>query len=73
MKLSELIKHVGDENIELQWLNEGNLDLHAGKRDGSVKFYTGVDKVQSLMNGNSQFFGIVLWLPREKMPESFKK
>lgn len=72
MTLSELIAHVGDENIELQWLHQGNADLNIGKRDGNVKFYTGIDKVNSLMHSNSQFFGVVLWLPREKMPESFK-
>ena len=70
MTLSELIEYVGNENIEFQRLDQGDLDLKAGKRDGQVTFYTGLDKVHSLMNGSSRFVGLVVWLPADKMPKA---
>ncbi len=73
MTISELIAQVGDENIQLQWLHQGSANLNMHRLDGSVQFYTGKDKVDSLMHNNNQFFGVVLWLPSDKMPEKFKK
>lgn len=72
MTLSELIEHVGNENVEMQYLTEGKLDMQAGKRDGSVTFWTGLDKVHDLMSGERKYTGIVIWLPTERLP-NFRK
>jgi hypothetical protein len=69
MTLSELIAAVGDDRIELQNLMHGDIDLSVGKRDGRITFYTGIDKVQDLMRGGERFIGLVVWLPKERMPK----
>lgn len=70
MTISELIEHVGNENIEFQRLDQGRLDLNAGKHDGRITFWTGLDKVTDLMNGSNRFVGLVVWLPAERMPKT---
>ena len=69
MTLSELIEHVGNENVEFQRLDQGDLNMSLGKRDGQVTFHTGIDKVSDLMAGSKRFVGLVVWLPSDRMPK----
>lgn len=68
MTLSALIEHVGNENVEFQYLMDGDLNLSLGKHDGTITFHTGIDKVSDLMHGGKRFVGMVVWLPRERVP-----
>lgn len=72
MTLSELIEEVGNENVEFQNLMQGDLDLKRRKRDGEITFYTGLDKVDDLMSGGDKWLGLVVWLPKDKLPENLK-
>jgi hypothetical protein len=69
MTLSELIIAIGDDHVELQNLMHGDIELSIGKRDGRITFHTGTDKVQDLMRGGERWVGLVVWLPKERIPE----
>lgn len=73
MGIVELITAVGDEHIELQNIQQ-NLDsaniVDKGKT-GKISFFTAPDKVADLFAQNeSKFIGLVLWLPRERVPQT---
>lgn len=67
--LLELIRRVGEGNVKLQ-----NLESHlvraqeVGKRGRigtNVTFYTQETNCSELLNGDGEYMGLVLWLPRE--------
>ena len=69
MKLSELIKHVGDENIQLQWLSGSVVSAEASSDRSEITFATDYDKAIGFsVEPHSDYVGVVVWLPRNKMP-----
>lgn len=70
MKLSELIEHVGDDNVQVQWIRESFVSAESRKGDGEITFATDGGKVIGFTEGNdSEFVGLVVWLPRQRLPE----
>lgn len=74
MKLSELIAHIGDENIFVQNLATNMKSAKAAmkNRDAEITFVTSDDKVLDRMIGKPRFVGLVVWLPVDKMPDGYK-
>lgn len=48
MKLSELILHVGDENVSFQDLIQSSTSINSGKKDGKITFSTDKGKTLDL-------------------------
>lgn len=74
MKLSELIQHVGDDNVCLQNILHSSAEITTGKKDARIAFYTDNGKARDLINqigGNQQgkWTALVVWLPTEKLPD----
>ncbi|AHF89532.1 hypothetical protein OPIT5_03950 [Opitutaceae bacterium TAV5] len=77
MKLSELIQHVGDECIQMQNLEQSLVRVVQKKNDGEITFATSKGKASQLakcavLGGKPDHVGLVVWLPREKLPESMR-
>lgn len=74
MKLSELIKKVGDEHVILQNIMTSSPNLVVGKKCGKVTFDTDNAKVQTLINesfGNPrEWVCLAVWLPANRLPET---
>lgn len=72
MSITELFKHVGDENIEFQNILHSSPTINQGKNGATILFHTGKDKGQAMMNGaldvESDYVGLVVWLPKNKLP-----
>lgn len=69
MGITELITAVGDENIEFQNIQQNLDSAEIVRGNGKVTFVTAPDKVVDLFAKNeSKFVGLVLWLPRERIP-----
>ena len=68
MKLSDLIKTVGDENIGVQNLLNSSPGITCGKRDGKISFSTEKTKAQDLMNQaigrGGEWTALVVWIPK---------
>lgn len=69
MKLSELIAHVGDENILVEPVASsliGNVTL---KKDGftQISLMTKGTSPMDVMSGQGKV-GLLIWLPRDKIP-----
>ena len=69
MKLSELISHVGDDNIQVQGLNSSMIRAQVKIKDGEITFATDREKVAALAGlGKETHHGIIVWLPIDKLP-----
>lgn len=73
MKLSELIQHVGDDNVVLQNILASSPSINAGKQDGRISFYTDRSKAcdlaqQAALGCSGRWTGLVVWLPSDKLP-----
>lgn len=68
MKLSELIKKYGDDDVIMQTLDSDIIELSAKKSHYEIKFGTSmpfhVDRTQKI--------GLVVWLDRDKVDEILK-
>lgn len=71
MTLSELIEHVGNENVEFQMLDRNTKNIKAAQKgkDAEITFVTSDEKALDTMTGRNRFCGMILWLPRERMPK----
>lgn len=76
MKLSELIAAVGDEHIKFQKLESDMMSARVKKNCGVIEFATDKSKAQQWMDAvlsgghyASDYVGIVVWIPRERMPK----
>lgn len=69
MKLSELIRLVGDDNIKFQNLNNDAWEVSKNKRGTKISFYTdGITAEEMLQDPNtSENIGLVIWLPRKQV------
>jgi hypothetical protein len=69
MKLSELIQHVGDDNVVLQNIMHSSPTLRLCEKDGQITFCTDKGKVRQLMHADSAWTALVVWLPTERLPD----
>ncbi len=77
MKLSELIAHIGDDNVFLQNLQSSFLRGSICSSDAEITFSTEKDRGQQLLDAGASgrkpdHVGLVLWLPRERLPEGMR-
>ncbi|WP_151813589.1 hypothetical protein [Acinetobacter ursingii] len=62
VKLTQVLSHIGDEKILLQFLDQSLLGFKETKNDLEVKFVT--DKSNKPMINNKKM-GIVIWLEKD--------
>jgi hypothetical protein len=73
MSITELMQHVGDENVQLQNLESSLIRAQMKKDDGEITFATDRDKVGALAGiGQKTHLGLVVWLPIDKLPENLR-
>lgn len=77
MKLSTLISTVGDENVAFQPLTGSFIRGHLTKHDAEITFATDKGKGQDLITaiatgGQPSQVGLIVWLPRDKLPPELK-
>jgi len=73
MKLSELILHVGDENVQIQNIEESCLGAKMIR--GGTKLTIGTNAVSPkdiLFPKQAKMRGIIVWMPVEKLPENLR-
>lgn len=72
MKLSELIAHVGDENIQVQNLVESMESINKGTMGKATMITFGTNAItpQDLLVKPQKLLGLVIWIPRDKMPKT---
>lgn len=73
MSISDLIKHVGDDNVTVQNVMQSSPQITSGKSDGRITFYTDKQKCQDLMtqaatSSKGQWTALVLFIPTDKLP-----
>ena len=69
MKLSELIAHVGDDNIQVQGLASSMIRAQVKLKDGEVTFATDREKVAALAGVSKETHRcMIVWLPIDKLP-----
>lgn len=68
MSITELMQHVGAENISLQNLADSLVKADLKKNDGEITFATDRGIVHDMMLGRSKLVGLIVWLPKDKMP-----
>jgi hypothetical protein len=72
MTIVELLQHVGSENVQFQMLIECVENITVRKRGSVVTFGTPPNMISPndlLAPNESQYVGMVVWLPRDKMPK----
>lgn len=69
MKLSELIEHVGDDNIVFQNLDSDADGCEIKKGVGRFTFRTDPAHVKERVTGNPSHVAFVVWIPRERLPQ----
>ncbi|EIP99359.1 hypothetical protein OpiT1DRAFT_03873 [Opitutaceae bacterium TAV1] len=77
MKMSELIQHIGDENIQCQTLLRSLINVSLQKDIGRITFFTEQSKASQLARAaytdtKPDMIGIVIWFPRNRLPESMQ-
>lgn len=69
MKLSELIAHVGDDNIQVQGLGTSLVSAKVKTTDAEITFATDRDKGMALAGfGEATHRCMIVWLPIDKLP-----
>jgi hypothetical protein len=68
MSITELLQHVGDENIQLQNLADSLVKAQLKKNDGEITFATDRDIVQDMALNRCDKIGLILWIPKDKLP-----
>jgi hypothetical protein len=64
-----LIQAVGDDHIQFQALAECMISVNAKRGHGEITFGTTMDKCAGFALGeSSQYVGLVVWLPRDRLP-----
>lgn len=72
MTISELIAHVGDANIQVQRVDDFIRAEYKKKTDDvEITFATNQISVYELMRHNGAKHGLIIWLPRDKLPVSY--
>lgn len=76
MSITELVKAVGDDHIEVQSIHQNfnAAKVIEGGKVGVVTFNTAPGKVVDMMAENeSKFIGMVLWMPRDRVDAAVKQ
>jgi hypothetical protein len=69
VKLSELIAHVGDDNIQVQGLNSSFVSGKVKTKDAEITFATDREKGMALCGvGKETHRCLIVWLPIDKLP-----
>ncbi|QYY35286.1 hypothetical protein [Ruficoccus sp. ZRK36] len=69
MKLSDLIQHVGDENVECQIVSQSLISAKVKKGMGELTIATDQAKVMNLGGiGRAKHVGLLVWLPADRLP-----
>lgn len=73
MKLSALIAAVGDEHIGVQSLSTDAVSYDYGRKKGAtITFATDSARVQEMLTGQPKYVGMVIWIPKDKIPDEVK-
>lgn len=77
MKLSELIAHVGDDAVKVQNLQGDFVGSNNGPKGATITFATDPVHVSQLakaamLGTKPDHVGLVLWLPRNRLPEGMQ-
>ena len=73
MTLSELIAAAGDDNVTFQTLATDMKSANIFKSSGEVTFFTSPKMVMDMLKKEPEFVGLVIWIPRELVPEATVK
>ena len=69
MSIIELLQHVGAENVQLQNLADSLVRADLKKHDGEITFATDRSIVHDMAINRCDKVGLILWLPKDKMPD----
>jgi len=71
MTILELVSSVGSENINVQFLPEcmTNAQYRAKQKLTEIKFLTSTSINDLIADGGDGKMGIILWVPRNKLPK----
>lgn len=77
MKISELIAKIGDEHVKVQTLAENMTCGSITRNGGKITFATSAEFVSemnraAILGGKPSHVGLVVWLPRERLPEEMR-
>lgn len=70
MKLSELIVAVGDDNVTFQTLATDMKAAQFYDHEGQITFCTSPKMVLDMLKKESEFIGLVVWIPKALVPET---
>lgn len=68
MTIPELIQQAGDK-VQWQWLAEAFVGAQKTKKGTQITFGTRAVTAMELATGDEKYVGIVVWIPKDKMPE----
>jgi hypothetical protein len=68
MSITELLQHVGAENVQLQNLADSLVKAQLKKNDGEITFATDRNTVQDMVLNRCDKVGLILWIPKDKLP-----
>lgn len=69
MTISDMIKHVGDEHVEIQSIHQNLDSAKISGKNGKITLLVEPSKVADLfLEEESSWVGILVWLPRSKIP-----
>lgn len=71
MSIHELMAQFEAEELQVQFLHEGDLEAQSTKHGTRIAFYTGVSPL-TLMSDDAPI-GMVVWLPRKRWQEIAKR
>jgi len=64
MGITELLKHVGDENVTVQSLPQSISNIRTSSKGAQVTFWTDAN-----MAMNNDMMALVIYFPKSKMPK----
>jgi hypothetical protein len=74
MSITELINHAGVENVEVQGVSQNLHSANVSGKNGKITLLTEPSKVVDLsLNEESEWIGILVWIPREKITNHLNK
>lgn len=72
-KLTDILKEIGDESIDLQFLGNSTVNIKDKKRtnDTEITFATSIVDCNSFIDGNKA--GIVIWVDKSEYNSAVEK
>lgn len=75
LSLSEIIRHVGDDNVQVQNILHSSIDIRMGKKEARIAFYTDWGKAADLakqvgLGRSGEWTALVVWLPTKLLPDT---